>query len=590
MTVGDADRSTNIRYEADEKPPASLAFGLGLQLAILIAGGIVLTPAVVVRAAGGTEDYLSWAVFAAVVISGATTVLQAVRVGRLGAGYVLAMGTSGAFIAICVAALAKGGPAMLATLVVASALFQFALAARLSLFRRILTPTVAGTVIMLIPVTVMPIVFGLLEDVPESGPELGAPLSALATMAAIVGVALKATGALRLWAPVVGVAVGSTVAGFYGLYDVDRVAAASWIGLPDGSWPGLDLGFGPVFWALLPGFVFVTLVGAIETIGDAVAIQGVSWRRPRAADFRAVQGAVAADGIGNLLSGLAATVPNTTYSSSVAVTELTGVAARRVGVALGLVVIAAAFLPKALAVVLAIPGPVAAAYITVLLAMLFVLGMKIVVKDGVDYRKGLIAGVAFWAGVGFQNGLIFPEYFSEFAGGLLENGMTAGGLVAILMTLFVEMTTPRRRRIQVTSGVSSLPRIGAFLKAFASRGGWDDAMASRLDAAAEETLLALLRPGEGEGGEAKQQRRLMLTAYREGGGAVLEFVAAPGEENLQDRIALLGERAAEIPAESEMSLRLLRHLASSVHHQQYHDTDIVTVRVEAPAADRTGPA
>ena len=34
--------------------------------------------------------------------------------------------------------------------------------------------------------------------------------------------------------------------------------------------------------------------------------------------------------------------------------------------------------------------------------------------------------------------------------------------------------------------------------------------------------------------------------------------------------------------EREVSLRLLRHLASSVHHQQYHDTDIVTVRVKAP--------
>ena len=66
-------------------------------------------------------------------------------------------------------------------------------------------------------------------------------------------------------------------------------------------------------------------------------------------------------------------------------------------------------------------------------------------------------------------------------------------------------------------------------------------------------------------------------------GAILEFIAAPGEENLQDRIALLGERAEEVPAEREVSLRLLRHIASSVHHQQYHDTDIVTVRVDAPA-------
>ncbi|MXY14492.1 MAG: hypothetical protein F4Y53_02210 [Proteobacteria bacterium] len=335
----------SVRYQPDENPPAALAFGLGLQLAILCISGIVLTPAIIVRAAGGSEAFLSWSVFAAVAVSGISTMLQAVRVGRVGAGYVLAMGTSGAFIAICVTAIAEGGPAMLATLVVVSSFFQFALSARLSLFRRILTPTVAGTVIMLIPVTVMPIIFGFLKNVPDGVPVLAAPMSALATLLSIIFIALKATGVLRLWAPVIGVVVGSLVAGFYGLYDIERVAAASWVGFPAGEWPGLDLSFGPVFWTLLPAFVFVTLVGAIETIGDSIAIQRVSWRQPRAADFRAVQGTVAADGMGNLLSGLLGTVPNTTYSTSVAVAELTGVGARRVGVALGLVFVVLAFVP-----------------------------------------------------------------------------------------------------------------------------------------------------------------------------------------------------------------------------------------------------
>ena len=581
MSIDDSGGRSGVRYQPDEKPPTALAVGLGLQLALLNLGGIVLTPAIVVRAAGGTEAFLSWAVFAAVAISGLTTVLQAVRVGRLGAGYVLAMGTSGAFIAICVTAIADGGPAMLATLVLISSFFQFAFSTRLSLLRRILTPTVAGTVIMLIPVTVMPIVFDMLNDVPDGMAAAAAPLSALVTILVVAGIALRATGAPRLWAPVIGIVAGSAVAGYYGLYDTGRIAEAAWIGIPTVAWPGFDLSFGPTFWSLLPAFVFVTLVGAIETIGDSVAIQRVSWRRPRAVDFRAVQGAVGADGVGNLLSGLAGTVPNTTYSSSVAVTELTGVAARIIGVILGIVFIVLAFLPKALAVVLAIPGPVAAAYLTVLLAMLFVLGMKIVVQDGIDYRNGVVAGVAFWIGVGFQNGLIFPEYAAEFAGGLLQNGMTAGGLVAILMTLFMELTQPRRRKIEVEFGLSALPKLREFIVEFASRSGWDTRMANRLDAAGEETLLTLLERDEGE--EEPGPRRLLLTAHKEDGGAILEFVAAGGEDNLQDRIALLGEQTAGASIEREVSLRLLRHLASSVRHQQYHDTDIVTVRVNPPA-------
>ena len=59
-----------------------------------------------------------------------------------------------------------------------------------------------------------------------------------------------------------------------------------------------------------------------------------------------MQAAVAADGAGNLLSGIAGTVPNTTYSTSISITELTGVAARSVGVWIGVVFVAAAFLSK----------------------------------------------------------------------------------------------------------------------------------------------------------------------------------------------------------------------------------------------------
>ena len=578
MNANDSDCRPDVRYQPDEQPPMALAFGLGLQLAILSVAVIVLMSAIIIRAAGGTESYLSWAVFAAVAVCGATTMLQAIRFGQIGSGYVLLMSISGASIAISISALAKGGAAMLATLVVVSSLVTLALSTRLSLLRRILTPTVTGTVIMLIPVTVMSHVFDMLNNVPDQLPAVAAPLSALATMFVITGIALKGTEALRLWAPVIGVVAGSAIAGFFGLYDVDRVAEASWIGLPNGAWPGVDLDFGHAFWALLPAFVFVALIDTMQTISASVAIQQVSWRRPRAVDFRAVQGAVAAAGVAKLLAGLSGTVPNTTYSTTVSVTELTGVGARSVGIALGAVLIVLAFLPKALAVILAIPDPVVAAYLAVLLAMLFVIGMNLIVQDGIDYRKGLVCGVAFWMGVGFQNGMIFPEYFSAFAGGLLQNGMTAGGFVAVLMTLFTDLTKSRHR-LEVEFKVSALPKIRKFLLGFASQSGWDAEMANRLDAASEETLLTLIRRDPtGEGPD----RRLLLVASKQDGEAVLEFIASTGEENLQDRMGLLGARIDEALIEEEVSLRLLRHLASSVRHQQYHGTDIVTIRVEAP--------
>ena len=583
MSDGDEQRAPTVRYEPHENPPAAVALGCGLQLVVLGITSIILIPTIVIRAGGGTDDYLSWAVFGAVAVSGICTALQAVRLGRIGAGYVLFMGPAGAYIGVCVSALAEGGPALLATLVVTSSLVPIMISMRLALFRRLLTPTIVGTVNMLIPATVLPVVFSRLTDTPHDT-ELGAPLTALATVFAICGISLKAGKTLRLWAPLIGVVAGSVVGSALGLYELDRVRRAPWLGLPQGDWPGVGLDLGPAFVGLAPAFVFVSLVGAIQTITSAVAIQRVSWRRPRAVDYRAVEGAVTADGIGKVLSGLAAIVPTQTIAVSVPTVQLTGAAARRVGIAAGSVLMVFAFLPKVLELILAIPNAVVVAYLTVVLSMLFVRGMKEVVKGGIDPRKGMITGVAFWVGVGCQNDLLFPGLLSGLAGGLLSNGITAGSIVAILMTLFLEATAPRRSRIEVELDLSVLPKIREFVDTFASRSGWGAKMVNRLDAAAEETLLALI--GGDENDEKRERRRLLVQAHKEAGRAVLEFVAGSGEENLQNRIALLADTPDEVLVEREVSLRLLRHIASSVHHQQFHDTDIVTVHVDVPETGR----
>lgn len=572
-----AKTNQDIRYEPDERPPHSVAFGAGFQAAVVIITPVVISAVLIGRAANQPDGYLNWVAFAALLISGVSTVLQAARVGRIGAGHVLVMGTSGAFIAVCITALVQGGPPLMASLIVVSALFQFALAARLSLLRRILTPVVAGTVIMLIAVTVMPIVFDLLEEVPAETAPAASPVVAGATLATLVVLTLRAPLSWRLWAPLIAVVVGCVVASPFGLFDFQPVVAAPWIGLPDYGWPGLDLTFRPEFWGLLPAFVVVTLVGAIETIGDGIAIQRVSRRRPRATDFRLVQGALNADGMGNLLSGLIGTPPNTTYSSSISLAELTGVAARRVGIYVGSIFAILALSPKVSALLIAIPNPVGAAYITVLICLLFVQGMKMVVQDGLNHRKAAVVGLSFWLGVGFQNQVIFADMLSGMWGTLLGNGMTAGCITAILLTAFMELTAPRRRRLETELALASTPRIDKFLRAFAAKNSWDESAAGRLRAAGEETLTILMQ--EAEVDASAKGRRLILTARSVEKAVELEFLAAMAGENLEDRLAYLSEQP-EIPDEQEISFRLLRHYASSVRHQKFHGVDIVTVQVE----------
>ena len=250
-----------------------------------------------------------------------------------------------------------------------------------------------------------------------------------------------------------------------------------------------------------------------------------------------------------------------------------------------------------------------AAYATVLLALLFTVGMKIVAEDATDYRKGVIAGIAFWLGVGFQNGVIFPEYLSGFAGGFLENGMTAGGLAAMIMTLFVEVSQPRRqppahrvRPVVTARGPAFRGRLrraqrlgrphegparshrrgspadpaGIHPRRRGSLGRRCDRCRfrgrlrcrSRADAAAADAAA-----------EAGRYSFLRIAASKRDGRAIVEFAAAVDEDNLEDRIAVLTEQAAGLPAERDVSLRILQHHATSVLHQQYHGLDIVTVHV-----------
>ena len=96
----------------------------------------------------------------------------------------------------------------------------------------------------------------------------------------------------------------------------------------------------------------------------------------------------------------------------------------------------------------------------------------------------------------------------------------------------------------------------------------------------EETLTSLITEA-GDELDKDTARRLVVSARAAGGGVELEFVSAAGEGNLEDNLAYMGE-APEIGDGREISFRLLRHYASSVHHQKYHGVDIVTVQVDGP--------
>ena len=579
----------NPRYEAHESPPFLASLGFGLQFSLIASATLLVTPVIVASESGRGEPYVVWMVFASLVVVGLSTLLQVRRLGPVGAGAVLPMFTAAFAIPFCITAVVDGGPATLTTLVIVSAVIQVVISRWLFILRRIVTPTVSGTVMMILSITLASVVFDLLDRASEVEP-VAAPLTALATLVIVAALTLRGSAVVRLWGPLVGIVGGCVVAAAFGIYDIDRVIQAPWVGLP-GYWPGLALDFGIPFWTLLPAFLFLGVIISIQVNGASIAMQRVSWREDRAVDFRQVQGSLAGTGASNLMAGVTGTVPNGINPGIVSFIQITGVASRRVGYCIGLIFLVMAFLPKASGLLSTIPGPVMTGYLILITGTLFVDGARTVIQTEENRQKVVVAGVCFWIGASFQFGLFNLPDIGPVWGALFKSAVTTGGLAAIVMILYLELTNPRRMRFQSKLHIDSLPELNEFIAKFNASRGWDTAMKDKLSAVAEETLLTLapldlelnLDLDAEEEEDDDDTRQLVVVASSDGAMADLEFIGGGGDdENIEDRVRQLQLHDEETPVEQELSLRLLRSYASSVRHQQFHDSDIITVRVGPP--------
>ncbi len=282
-------------------------------------------------------------------------------------------------------------------------------------------------------------------------------------------------------------------------------------------------------------------------------------------------------GVGTLLSGLLGTLPVAPWATTVVYIGFTGVAATSVGICLGLLNIVVASFAKLLATLTAIPSPVVSAVYIIIFGLLFVEGAKTVFNGQVDHRKATITGVSMVLGLSAG---VFSGYFEGITSHLLGNTIVVGSMSAIAMTLVSEFSGFRARKLRTDLSESSLPAIGDFLGQFADSHSWTEEGKNRLSLVGEEVILSLLREEKVVPGD--QERRLVATIRPDSGSAELEVVVASNdaiEENIENRIAYLGQDQA-LEDEGELSFRILRHYAASVHHRKYHGIDIISCRVD----------
>lgn len=331
-------------------------------------------------------------------------------------------GSSFAFIAPVIAAKAHGGiPAALGGIMVAGVvLFLIGLLVDRAGYRVIeflLPPVVTGSIVALIGLNLAPVARD--EFTQQAGIAMVTLVSIL-----IIGVAVK--NFLSRLSVFLGVVVGYVFAALLGDVNWDGVDAAKWIGFPDITTPTFN---GKAIVLIVPAVILVLLA---ENAGHVKAVATMTEQDLDPLIGRSFMG----DGVATTISGLFGGSGTTTYAENIGVMGYTRVYSTLAYLIAGVVAILLGLLPKFGAIISAIPIGVLGGAVTVLFGMIAVLGARIWVEAGVNFRDPVnlvTAAVALIVGSANYT-LNWGDY--EFA------GIALGTLAAIVIYQVLRLFQP----------------------------------------------------------------------------------------------------------------------------------------------------
>lgn len=425
-----AAHPTTLVYGLEAKLPPGPAFLVGIQHVSAMVVGTITPPLLLASALKFAAADTAYFISMALLSSALGAFLQCRQRGPLGSGLLSVTGTSFSFMQPLTQAAQAGGLAMMFGLSCLVAPVQIALAPLLPRLRRVFTPLVSGIVVLLIGASLIPTAFyGLATPVRAGAPGWLGGAVAIFVIAVIVG--LQATG--RAWARISGVALG-IVAGcglcaLLGGLSAPDAGTGAWITVPR----LLPHGFA-FNGSLALSFAFIYLVSALEAMGDMTATSQLSGLPTEgAAHWRRLSGGVMADGLVSTVSALFGGFPSTTYAQNNGVIQITGVASRRIGYVMAAILTVLGLVPAVGRWVSGVPPSVLGALALLLFGLVAVSGVRLIAQAGLGQREGVIVALALGVGLGLPTQPALLASLPEWVRPLLESGISAGGLTALVL-------------------------------------------------------------------------------------------------------------------------------------------------------------
>jgi len=421
---------SHIVYGLEDKIPLGTSVLVGVQHVSAMVVGTITPPLILAGTLKFSQADTAYLVSIALLASAFGTWLQCRQRGPVGSGLLSVTGTSFAFLQPLTVAGQAGGLPLMLGLSCLTAPLLIVLSPFISRMRQVFTPLVSGVVVLLIGTSLIPTAFyGLAAPVRAGAPAWLGLVIGMVVIAVIVGA--QATG--RAWARIAGAAcgvvVGCIVVGICGGLHAPEPGTGGWVTVPHLFPHGFAFD-----WKFVPPFAFIYLVSMLEALGDITAtsqLSGLATNGP--AHWRRLSGGVMADGIVSTVAALFGGFPSATYAQNNGVIQITGVASRRVGYVMVVILGLLGLFPAVGRWVTVMPPPVLGGLALMMFGLVAVAGVRLLISAGLGQREGVIVALSLGVGLGLPTQPKLLESLPSVLHSLLESGISAGGLTALVL-------------------------------------------------------------------------------------------------------------------------------------------------------------
>jgi xanthine permease XanP len=454
-------KAPGIIYAAEDAPPFLVALFNGVQHVGLVAIFLVF-PLLVFRVGGLSEQLIANLLAIAMMAMGIGTLLQSLRVGPLGSGYLCPSTFTAAYLGPSLLAMQTGGLALLFGMTVFAGAFEAALSRLLDRVRPMFPPELTGLVIFMVGWSAG--IAGLRIVLAPDAPPLQDEefwVSAI-TLSTMIALNVWGRGMMRMLCALLGLVVGYVAAAVFGLLQGTQLAVVStapWIGLP--SFDHLSLSFDS---ALVIPFAIAVIAVTMKALGTITMCQRMNdadWPR---VDMRSAQRGVLADGASTMIAGAMGTVGMSTAAASVGVASATGVASRRVAYAAGFTLLLLGLAPKLAALLAIMPRSVMVAALLFAVAFIIINGLQVMTSRLIDARRSLVLALSIVAGGAVE---VFPQLAAAAPqpfNALMGSSLAFATMVALSLNLLFRLGIKKTVRLSMDHGDVDPEKVEKFLK------------------------------------------------------------------------------------------------------------------------------